>query len=147
MGFFFPLWLCSSAIISKRSYFRQITPVQSIQENTCRKINLGSGKSHCRTYCMETALFMKLHQLGSWKWRPFWPSFSQHHAQRVVRSADSSGWRLTFVTPRGCIDSIASLSSVLSAPVAINCQQYYCQQYGQDDWHFRTTPWKEELFF
>ena len=86
---------------------------------------------------------MKLHQ-SSRRWRPFWPPFPQHHAERKVRSADSGGWRLNFETPWSSIDSIASLSSVLSAHL---WKSSPCQQYRQDDWHFRTTPWKEKVFF
>ena len=60
---------------------------------------------------------MKLHK-SSRRPRPFWPSFPQQHAQRNVRSTDP-GLRLSFVTPWGTIDSITSLSSVLSAPMEI----------------------------
>ena len=69
------------------------------------------------TYYTKTPS-MKLHQ-SSRMWLLFWPSFPQHHAQRNVRSADSGGDRFTFVTPWDSIDSIASLSSVLSAPMEI----------------------------
>ena len=79
---------------------------------------------------------------SSRRWRPFWPPFPQQHAQWKVRSADSSSWRLNFETPWSNIDSIASLSSVLSALM----ESSHFQQYRQDDWHFRTMPWKEELF-
>ena len=79
--------------------------------------NQWSKRQMSLTYYMKTPS-MKLHQ-NSQRWPLFWPSFPQHHARRKARSADSSGDRFTFVTPWDSIDSIASLSSVLSAPMEI----------------------------
>ena len=79
--------------------------------------NQWSKRQMSLTYYMKTAS-MKLHQ-SSRRWLLFSPSFPQHHAQRIVRSADFSGDKFTFVTPWDSIDSIVSLSSVLSAPMEI----------------------------
>ena len=79
--------------------------------------NQWSKRQMSLTYYMKTAS-LKLHQ-SSRRWLLFWPSFLQHHAQRIVRSVDSSGDRFTFVTPWDSIDSIVSLSSVLSALMEI----------------------------
>ena len=95
-------------IISTRSYFMETNACSIVSKNTCRKWQMSM------TYYMKTPS-IKSHQ-SSRRWLLFWP---QHHAQRNVRSADSGGDRFTFVTPWDSIDSIASLSSVLSAPMEI----------------------------
>ena len=79
--------------------------------------NQWSKRQMLLTYYMKIPS-MKLHQSAR-RWLLFWPSFLQHHAQRIVRSVDSSGDRFTFVTPWDSIDSIVSLSSVLSALMEI----------------------------
>ena len=95
-------------IISTRSYFMETNACSIVSKNACRKRQMSI------TYYMKTPS-IKLHQ-SSRRWLLFWP---QHHAQRNVRSADSGGDRFTFVTPWDSIDSIVSLSPVLSAPMEI----------------------------